>query len=169
MALLVIAFGVTFPTLRGFFRGRVLDNEARRMLALTRYGQSRAISEGIPMVLWIDPRQGWYGLQASSGFTDRDPRALEFQLDNDLSIEVSTPLPSRYGSRATETAKAAGTSTRSIAGLPTIRLLPEGYISDGSPEYVELREENQGTLWLVQTTNHVAYELRDEAPTRFRR
>src|SRR5262245_41504309 len=65
MALLAIAIGVTFPTLRGFFRGRVLDSEARRLLSLTRYGQSRAVSEGVPMVLWIDARQKTYGLESA--------------------------------------------------------------------------------------------------------
>src|SRR6266540_3620386 len=45
MALLLLVFGVTLPSLKGFFRGRNLDSEARRFLSLTRYGQSRAVSE----------------------------------------------------------------------------------------------------------------------------
>ena len=56
LTLLLIVIGVAFPSLQHFFRGRNLDSEARRFLSLTRYGQSRAVSEGVPMVLWIDAR-----------------------------------------------------------------------------------------------------------------
>jgi len=34
MAILLIVLAVSFPSLRGFFRGRNLDNEARRFLSL---------------------------------------------------------------------------------------------------------------------------------------
>src|SRR5437667_3469223 len=51
MALLVIVMAVSAPALSNFFRGRTLDSEARCFMSLTRYGQSRAVSEGIPMVL----------------------------------------------------------------------------------------------------------------------
>ncbi len=45
MALLLIVIGVALPSLKRFFHGRNLDSEARRFLSLTRYGQSRAVSE----------------------------------------------------------------------------------------------------------------------------
>src|SRR5580765_8012860 len=47
MALLGITISVALPSLKGFFRGRTLDSEARRMLALTRQGQTRAVSTGV--------------------------------------------------------------------------------------------------------------------------
>ncbi|MCX6930914.1 MAG: prepilin-type N-terminal cleavage/methylation domain-containing protein, partial [Verrucomicrobia bacterium] len=53
MALLTIVISLTAPSLSKFFRGRTLDSEARRLLALTRSGQSRAVSEGMPMDLWV--------------------------------------------------------------------------------------------------------------------
>src|ERR1043166_3717524 len=46
MTLLVAVISIALPSLGGFFRGRTLDSEARRMLALTRQGQSRAVAEG---------------------------------------------------------------------------------------------------------------------------
>src|SRR5690242_2199653 len=64
MTVLTIAVSLTAPALANFFRGRSLDSEARKMLALTRLGQSRAISEGIPMNLWFDSVGGAYGLEA---------------------------------------------------------------------------------------------------------
>ena len=54
MALLTIVISLTAPSLSRFFHGRTLDSEARRLLALTRSGQSRAVSEGMPMDLWVD-------------------------------------------------------------------------------------------------------------------
>src|ERR1041385_1056727 len=93
MALLLIVVSVAFPSLKNFFRGRNLDSEARRVLSLTRYAQSRAISEGVPMVLWIDARQRTYGLQAQTGYTVTDSKAIEYDLAEGLEIEVSAPPP----------------------------------------------------------------------------
>src|SRR4029453_11217436 len=70
MAMLLIALGAPFPSLKPFFRVRSLDAEARRFLSLTQYGQSRAVTEGFPMVLWIDARRRAYGLQTQAGYTD---------------------------------------------------------------------------------------------------
>src|SRR5215831_89969 len=48
MAILTVAVAITAPALSNFFHGRSLDSEARRLLSLTRQGQSRAVSEGLP-------------------------------------------------------------------------------------------------------------------------
>src|SRR5204863_6923420 len=71
-----------------FFRGRTLDSEARRLLALTHSGQNRAISEGIPTSLQLDSANHSYRLQQDPGWSDRDPKALAFSFDQDLQIEV---------------------------------------------------------------------------------
>src|SRR5262249_37332688 len=91
MALLVIVLGVAFPSLKNFFHGRTLDSEARRFLSMTRYGQSRAVAEGVPMILWIDAKQGIYGLETAPGFSDEDSKAVQFALDKDLQVDVSIP------------------------------------------------------------------------------
>ena len=67
MALVTIVVSVSLPSLKGFFRGRDLDSEARRFLSLTRYGASRAVAEGIPVELYIDTQQKLYGLRAQAG------------------------------------------------------------------------------------------------------
>src|ERR1051325_11638875 len=91
MALLMIVLGVAAPSLQGFFKGRNLDSEARRILALTVYGQSRAVSEAIPMLLWFDTRQHTYGLRAASSYLDVDPKSVEFTLDRTLELQVRNP------------------------------------------------------------------------------
>ena len=77
--------------MKGFFRGRNLDNEARRFLSLTRYGQSRAIAEGVPVELWINPRQARYGLEALSGYTETQTNPLVYDLDQTVQIAFSAP------------------------------------------------------------------------------
>src|SRR5580692_8469102 len=70
MTIMVMLIGLVFPSLKGFFRGRNLDNEALRFLALTRFGQSRAVNEGVPVELWVNSQAGTYGLEALSGYTE---------------------------------------------------------------------------------------------------
>src|SRR5262245_158113 len=77
MTVLTIAVSLTAPALANFFRGRSLDSEARKLLALTRFGQSRAVSEGIPMELWLDATRGAYGLEAEPSYETTDPKAQE--------------------------------------------------------------------------------------------
>jgi len=66
LALLVIITSIAAPSMANFVRGRALDSEARRMIALMHAAQSRAVSEGLPMVLWVDEKQNAYGMQAET-------------------------------------------------------------------------------------------------------
>ena len=65
LALLVIITSMAAPAMSNFIRGRALDSEARRLVALMHAGQSRAVSEGLPMVLWVDEKAG--SLRTSGG------------------------------------------------------------------------------------------------------
>ena len=175
MALLVIACGLTVPALQGFFRGRGLESEAGRLLALARYGQNRAVSEGVPMLLWVDARAGVYGLEVMPGYVDEDVRALEYQVDQTLDLEVSrdtldpgeqAPILGR--SDAARSSPNLRSAVRNLGGLPAIRLLPDGFIDELSPRYVKVMESGKtgegAARWLVQTTNRLGYELRPEEP-----
>src|SRR6185436_11370619 len=93
MTVLTIAASITAPALANFFRGRTLGSEARRLLALTRQGQSRAVSEGLPMNLWLDAPQGAYGLEAETSYEAMDSKAVEFNLDQDMQLEVVSLNP----------------------------------------------------------------------------
>src|SRR5271157_4438958 len=100
MTLLVIVISISGPSLANFFRGRTLDSEARRLLALTHAGQSRAASEGVPMRLWLDVPRHLYGLQQDPGWADRDSKAIDFALDQDLQVQiVNANRPSVSASR----------------------------------------------------------------------
>lgn len=162
MALLLIVLAVAFPSLRNFFRGRNLDSEARRFLSLTRYGQSRAVSEGVPMILWIDAKQGTYGLQAQSGFLEQDDKAVEFELDETLQVEVSVPLAIGTASQRTLVAAVGG-------NLPAIRFTPDGFVNEASPDRVVIRQSKEDEIWITQSDNRLNYEIQSTHTPRARR
>src|SRR5687767_13798574 len=83
MAILIVVLSMSGASLTSFFKGRSLEAEGNRFLALTRYAQNRAVSEGVPMSLWINKAQRKYGLEAASSFAEVDAEAKEFELSRD--------------------------------------------------------------------------------------
>jgi type II secretion system protein H len=166
MALLTIVISLTAPKLSRFFHGRTLDSEARRLLALTRSGQSRAVSEGMPMDLWVDAQQGAFGLQAEASYDTSDPKAVDFTLDSGLQLEVVNKTVAAPVNTVTMN-QAQRASTASVprvnlvhANLPTIRFLPDGSIGEASPQSLHLSSSDGGSLWLAQARDGVSYEIR---------
>jgi type II secretion system protein H len=145
MALLVVAISVTAPMLSRFFRGRTLDSEARRLLSLTRAGQSRAVSEGAPALLWIDSSQHEYGLELENASRAGDPRAEDFSVADGLQVDAVNAAPISVGGRK----------------LPAVRFLPDGTIDDSSPSALRLAGVDGTILWLVEETNHMTYAIQN--------
>jgi len=143
MALLVVAISVTAPVLSHFFHGRALDAEARRLLSLTRAGQSRAVSEGVAALLWIDAPQHEYGLELESASRAGDPRAEEFTVADGLQLDAVNAAPISVGRRK----------------LPAVRFQPDGTIDDSSPPALRLAGADGSMLWLVEETNHMTYAI----------
>jgi len=154
MAMLAVVISVALPSLKGFFRGRNLDSEARRFLSLTRYGQSRAVSEGVPIVLWIDGRQKTYGLQAQAGYADTDTNSVQFNLDKDLQVEAVVPqvMSLTQSNLWTQVALPVG-------NLPRILFQPDGFINETSPDQIVLRQGADAPIWIAQSTNRLKYEI----------
>ena len=145
MTVLVVVVSVVAPALAGFFRGRTLDLEARRLLALVHAGQSRAISEGWPTLLWVDAQQHAYGLTAESTPHNGDPKALDFTLDDNLQLTAINAAPVPVNGH----------------NLPAIRFLPDGSIDESSPATLRLTGAADAELWLVQSPDHANYEIRN--------
>ena len=166
MTLLVTVIALASPSLAGFFRGRALDAEARRMMSLTRLGQSRAASEGIPMNLWLDLNQRTYGLEADLSFMDQDSKAVEYVLDGGLTAEIGEG-DSAQGVITSSTLFGNATETTSKhASLPHIRFEPDGSISESSPESFRLMERDGGSLWVGLSENRLNYEIRSHEANR---
>jgi len=145
MTVLIIAVSVVTPALSGFFRGRTLDLEARRLLALAHAGQSRAVSDGWPVLLWVDAPQHAYGLVEETPPQKGDPKALEFTLDDSVQLQADNTAPVHVNGRS----------------LPAIRFLPDGSIDESSPATLRLVGADGATLWLVLSRDRSNYEIRN--------
>jgi type II secretion system protein H len=146
LALLVIITSLAAPAMATFIRGRALDSEARRLVALVHAGQSRAVSEGLPMVLWVDEKQSAYGLQAETTAQTGDAKAETLPLDSTLQI---TALNSGLGTPTT------------FNNLPAIRFLADGTVDENSPQTLQLTDSAGTKRWLIETRNHTGYEISD--------
>lgn len=149
MALLAIAAALSAPRMASFFRGRSLDQEGRRLLSLTHYGRSRAVAEGVPVLLWVNAADATYGLEIQTGYVDTDDRALTFTLDRDLTIETAesdAPLP--YEDEGLPAAAEEG-----------ILFMPDGLVDDSSVSKIVIRQGEDYVLALVATPGGLDYEL----------
>jgi type II secretion system protein H len=150
LALLAIVTSLAAPSLSRFFRGRALNSEARQLLSLTHAGQARSVSEGFPVLLWIDSQQRQYGLQLESSSQngnsqDVDPKAEEFNFDESLQIEAMNASQMTVNGRS----------------VTAIRFQPDGTVDESSPTSVRVASQNGDVLWLLQATNRVNYEIRN--------
>ena len=152
MALMVVAVSFVAPQLSGFFRGRTLKSEGKQIIALMHQGQSRAVSGGVPMVLWFDPQAQKYGLEEEPGYTDKDPDAVEFQLEENLKFEIPQDDPG--------TTVSSQTSRDTLrAGLPQINFLPDGTIAETSPRTIKIVDNDGPSLSLTQSRDRNQYDI----------
>lgn len=146
LALLVIMTALVVPRMSGFIRGRALDSEARRLFALMHAAQGRAVSEGVPVMLWVDEKAGSYGEEVETSGQDGDPKAEDLTVDSTLQIAVMN----------------AGTGTPvTFKNLPAIRFLPDGTVDEGSPQVLKLTDSAGFSRWLAQTKSRQGYEIDD--------
>jgi Tfp pilus assembly protein FimT len=144
MVLLVVAVSLVAPSLSGFMRGRALDSEARRLLAIAHAGQARAVSEGMPIVLWIDEKNNGYGLEEETPGKSGDTHAEKFPADDNVQVSVMN-------------LNGGGTT---FNNLPAIRFLADGTVDENSPQAVQLKDST-GELWLLESADRRGYEISD--------
>lgn len=190
MAILAAVMAVSAPSLGRFFRGRNLDSEAYRLLALTRYAQERAVTEGVPMILWFDRDARRYGLMADPSWSlaasgsragniatmnlgnpnnsrtvlQDDPRASDFGLAEDVELEVQTATVLReQGSLDIQ--------EMPIVSRPLLRFQPDGFIPLSGPDWILIRsrtstesEADASRLWIAPGINRQAYEIWTNQP-----
>jgi Tfp pilus assembly protein FimT len=149
MTILVIVISVAGPTMSGFFRGRKQESEARQVLSLIRYGQSRAVAEGMPMQLWINEHDNTYGLEMEPGYADDDSKAVDFEVDDVLNIKIE---------------ETSGIITKSDK-LPTIRFEPDGSIDASSPVTISINQDKSNPILIVQNENGLSYEIKNNNKT----
>jgi len=148
LSLLVIVTSLTAPAMSRFMRGRALDTEARRLFSLMHMAQSRAVSEGAPIMLWVDEKSGTYGMAAETSGQNGDSKAENLTIDSTLAISVVNTT--------------TGVATL-FNNLPAIRYQPDGTIDENSPQTFKLVDSDGFARFFTETKLRTGYDLTDSA------
>lgn len=140
MALLAIVMAVAAPSLSRSLRQRHVDEQATRFLALTEYARDEAISQGVPTVIWFDPGEGRFGVQAKAGFEGDDSRFREFSIDPDIQFGLDK-------------------ADRKNGVIEAIEFAPDGMPSTASVELIDLQDRFGSAVSVVRTTDRWAYQI----------
>jgi type II secretion system protein H len=152
MVLLLIVASMVAPRMSSFFRGRALSAEARRMLSLVHYAQSRAVAEGVPVLLWIDPTTSTYGIEVQGGHEGADERAHVFTAEPTLTLET-------VGNAETYVSEQEDELLGLPEGRPAIRFNPDGFFDEGGISKIVIRQGDEGALEIVPTATRLGYEI----------
>ena len=156
LALLAISALFVAASLGTFVRGRTLNFEARRMLTLTQYAQSRAVSEGVPVILWVNPATSVYGISTQSSYNDPDGdvRGVRYVAEASLKLESPTNANANPSEQDDE-------RLGLDEGLVFIRFTPDGFFDESSANKIIIRLGATATgLELVPNASRLAYEIR---------
>lgn len=143
MALLATLMAVVAPRISGSIRRQNLDQEAVRLVALTEYARDEAVSQGVPMVVWIDVETSEFGSHPKSGFLARDDRSVEYQLREDIEFDGRNSL-------------------RSGGPQIAIEMGSDGLLATHSVREIWLMDRTGASLAVVTTTNGWGYEVMEE-------
>lgn len=153
MVLLLIVASMVAPRMSSFFRGRALAAEARRMLSVINQAQSKAVAEGVPVLLWIDTTRQRYGVDVQTGHASADDRPIEFTAEPSLTFEV--PVISEH-----VTSEQEDEGFGFPEGMPAIRFNPDGFFEDDRAVKIIIRQGTEGALEIAPTPNRLGYEIR---------
>jgi len=141
MVLLATLLAVSAPALSRSFKGHTLEQETLRVLAATEYARSEAVSQSVPMVLWVNLEEKSFGVRAKEGFTGNPAREKSWTLPEDIHFEVTGALPDTEG--------------RMVA----VTFDPEGMLNPESVETIELIHRNEDNFSLKKTEDGWEYEI----------
>ena len=153
MVLLLIVASMVAPRMSSFFRGRALSQEARRMLSLINYGRSRAVAEGVPVLVWIDADKSTYGLDVQPGYQPGSDHLNVYTAEPTLRFEIPATTDAPVSEQGDE-------QLGLPQGLPAIRFNPDGFSDEASIRRIIIRQGDDGALEIVPTPNGLGYEIR---------
>lgn len=140
MALLTIIMAISAPVLSRSLRQRGVDQEASRFLALLEYGRSEAVSQGVPMIVWLTPATGQFGVEVKAGFSGDLTRLRQFTLPAGVTITAEQ-----------------GVSAKGV--LQVAEFAPDGWPVAGGAETVRFSDAAGTAIAVAQTTDRWGYEL----------
>jgi len=140
MALLATIMAVAAPMLSRSIRERRLAQEAARLVALTEYGRDEAVSQGVPMVVWVNPETGQYGLEPKTSYAVKETRNREYTLDADIHFD-----------------RVSG--AKSSRGVDVIELSPDGTPESSSIDVLRLVDRFESIVLVARTEDGWGYEV----------
>lgn len=141
MALLATIMALSAPSLSRSLRGRNLDQEAKRFIALTEYARQEAVSQGVPMVVWIDPEAGQFGVEPKTGYPAMSNRVKNYKLNDDVHFEVGS------------------TASRAEGVLQAVELAPDGMPEPTSIASLRLVDRFESAVAITKTRDGWGYEI----------
>lgn len=152
MVVLTAIMTVVAPSLNKFFRGAIINDEARRILGVTHLARQEAISSGMPMQVWFDLENQWFGVRELSGLdagSVTQVTAAErsgphvYQLDSNLEIELDR-------------------NTTLNQSMPGIIYYPDGQLDIASLPgfYLKNKKLEDQKLQIIRAPNGLRYEIR---------
>lgn len=140
MMVLAVTAALAAPLLSRSVRARNLSEEAGRFVALTEYAREEAVSQGIPMVVWVDQNAQTFGVEPKEGFEGDPSRNRDFALNPDVFFKIDRVLMSAGVAHAAEFA-------------------PDGSPSVASVDAVEMTDRFGEALSVVRTEDRWSYEI----------
>ena len=146
MALLATIMALAAPSLGRSLRGRNLDQEAKRLIALIEYGRSEAISQGVPMTVWIDAAGGRFGVEPKPGYPAASQREKTYALNPDVHFEMGSTAP---------TAQDVTTG---------VEFAPDGTPDASSIASVRLVDRFNSSVAIAKSRDGLSYDIVKEEP-----
>jgi type II secretory pathway pseudopilin PulG len=143
MGILMVIFALAAPRLSRFMTGRSVNEEGRRLISLTRYARSEAISQGQRVHLWIAPERGEYGIRPEDAARSKTPEA-RFRVADRLGLKLDTNETDEQGEIG-------------------IVYWPDGTLDETSPRRIQISEQDGPGLTLTLEENGQDYKVNDGA------
>jgi len=140
MALLTIIMAISAPILSRSLRQRGVDQEATRFLSLLEYGRSEAVSQGVPVIVWIAPRTNEFGVQVKTGFSGDETRMRKYTLPAGMTVNAERSIV--------------------VNGLVQVaEFSPDGWPLAGAAEQILFSDASGSSMALTHTTDRWGWEL----------
>lgn len=140
MALMVVIAAMAAPSLTRTMRHRNLSEEARRFYAATEYARDEAVSQGVPMTVWVAPDGRSFGVRATTGFEGAEDRERDFETNADVQFDALT-------------------GAQKNGMIEVIQFTPEGLLANSSVDSVSLSDRFNSTIVIEQTDDGWGYEI----------
>ncbi|MCC6486831.1 MAG: GspH/FimT family pseudopilin [Candidatus Hydrogenedentes bacterium] len=146
MGLLAGIAALSIPKVLGSLEGQYLHDEARRIIAASRYARSEAISSGQAMKLWVRLESCEYGVAQAvdSGDSPSTGRSRTFALSEPLYFTVETPA--REKSQQEEL---------------TALFQPDGSLAPSSFDRLTIAQNGHYRLSVARVADKPGYEIED--------